>query len=276
MPPGPIEGSCLPSPTAISFAPERSTSSVSASRRLWSTIPASSRMTVVSLPTWMAPVFARATSASRVSVCPASAGLSAPSRSAVDPDTATPIVSRPACCSARAAASITTPLPVPAGPTRTAARSGPVRTSSAWCCSGLSWSADALGCLTGGVLACDVADVSACGLGELCGAALDRLLLGANRQGGHPPALQGQHAPVADHLPRDGERLIRRQLAGGLLQRDRAQVALLEDGVLLGQLRLDTILDRALGCWPLGCADQPHGLIRAESVIAGGLCPHSL
>ena len=28
MPPGPIEGSCLPSPTAISFAPERSTSSV--------------------------------------------------------------------------------------------------------------------------------------------------------------------------------------------------------------------------------------------------------
>ncbi len=51
----------------------------------------------MSLPTWMAPVFARATSESRVSVCPASAGLSAPSRSAVEPDTATPIVSRPAC-----------------------------------------------------------------------------------------------------------------------------------------------------------------------------------
>ncbi len=91
------------------------------------------------------------------------------------------------------------------------------------------------------------ADVSACGLGELCGAALDRLLLGANREGGHPSALQGQHAPVADHLPRDGERLIRCHLSGGLLQHDRAQVALLEDGVLLGQLRLDTILDRALG-----------------------------
>ncbi len=96
-------------------------------------------------------------------------------------------------------------------------------------------------------LACNVADVSACGLGELCGAALDRLLLRANRQGGHPPALQGQHAPVADHLPRDGERFVRCHLSGGLLQHDRAQVALLEDGVLLGQLRLDAILDRALG-----------------------------
>ena len=141
---------------------------------------------------------------------------------------------------------------------------------------GAERSADALGYLTGSVLACNVADVSACGLGELCGAALDRLLLRANRQGGHPSALQGQHAPVADHLPRDGERLIRCHLSGGLLQHDRAQVALLEDGVLLGQLRLDPILDRALGLWPLGCADQPHGLIRAESVIAGGLCPHSL
>ena len=137
MPPGPIDGSCLPSPTAISFAPERSTSSVRASRRLWSTIPASSKNTVVSRPTCTVPVFARATSASRVSVRPASAGLSAPSRSAVEPDTATPIVSRPASCSARAAVSITTPLPVPAGPTSTATRSGPVNARSACSCSGL-------------------------------------------------------------------------------------------------------------------------------------------
>ena len=141
---------------------------------------------------------------------------------------------------------------------------------------GAERSADALGDLTGSVLACNVADVSARGLGELGGAALDRLLLGTHRQGGHPPALKGQHAPVADHLLRDGERLVRCHLSGGLLEHDCAQVALLEDGVLLGQLRLDTILDRALGRWALGCADQPHRLIRAESVIAGGLCPHSL
>ena len=46
--------------------------------------------------------------------------------------------------------------------------------------------------------------------------------------------------------------------------------------MLLGQLRLDTILDLALGLRALGCADQSHRLIGAESVIAGGLCPHSL
>ena len=55
---------------------------------------------------------------------------------------------------------------------------------------GAERSADALGHLTGSVIACDVADVSACGLGELCGAAFDRLLLGADREGGHPSALQ--------------------------------------------------------------------------------------
>jgi hypothetical protein len=128
MPPGPIEGSCLPSPTAISFAPERSISSVSLSRRLWSTIPASSRMIVVSGPTWTVPVFARVVSASSVSVFPWGAGLSVPSRSAVEPETAIPIVSQPASCSALAAASMTTPLPVPAGPISAVVRSGPVHT----------------------------------------------------------------------------------------------------------------------------------------------------
>ena len=82
--------------------------------------------------------------------------------------------------------------------------------------------ADALSYLTGSVIACNVADVAACGLGELCGAALDRLLLGAYRQGGHPPALQGQHATVADHLARDCECFVRCHLSGGLLQHDRA------------------------------------------------------
>jgi site-specific DNA recombinase len=32
--------------------------------------------------------------------------------------------------------------------------------------------------------------------------------------------------------------------------------------------------DRAFGCRTLRRADQPHGLIRAEPVIVGGLCPH--
>ena len=45
---------------------------------------------------------------------------------------------------------------------------------------------------------------------------------------------------------RDGERLLGCQLPGGLLQRDGAQIARLEDGVLLGQPRLDAILDRPL------------------------------
>jgi hypothetical protein len=136
--------------------------------------------------------------------------------------------------------------------------------------------ADALDYLTDSVIACNVADVSACELRELGGAAFDRLLLGADRKGGHPSALQGQHPPVADHRPRDRERLIRRHLPGGLLQHDCAKVAFLEDGVLLGQLRLDPILDRALGRRALGCTDQPNGLIWAESVIASGLGPHSL
>ena len=51
----------------------------------------------------------------------------------------------PTCCSALAAASITTPFPVPAGPTRIAPRSGPVMTSSAWCLLGAEASADPLG-----------------------------------------------------------------------------------------------------------------------------------
>ena len=224
----------------------------------------------------MAPVFARATSASRVSVCPASAGLSAPSRSAVEPGHGDPDRLSPGVL-LRAGGGVDHHSL--AGPGRADEDRGTLGTGEDFervVLLGAERPADALRDLTGSVLACNVADVSACGLGELCGAALDRLLLRAHRQGGHPPALQGQHAPVADHLPRDGERLIRRHLSGGLLQHDRAQVALLEDGVLLGQLRLDPILDRALGLWALGCADQPHRLIRAESVIAGGLCPHSL
>jgi hypothetical protein len=87
---------------------------------------------------------------------------------------------------------------------------------------GAEWPADPLGDLAGSATASDVADVSACGLRELGGAAFDRLLLGAHGEGGHPSALQGQYPPVADHPSRDRESLIRCQFASGLLQHDRA------------------------------------------------------
>ena len=85
------------------------------------------------------------------------------------------------------------------------------------------WSADALSYLAGSVIACDPANISTRGLRELNGAAFDRLLLGAHRKGPHPSVLQGEHAPIADHLPRDAERFIGSHLSGGLLQHDRAQ-----------------------------------------------------
>ena len=247
MPPGPIEGSCLPSPTAMSFAPERSTSSVSASRRAWSTIPASSRIHLVSWLDRTMPVFARATSASRVSVRPSSAGLSAPRRSAVEPGHGD---------ADRLAAGVAArrgqrrrsrrPCPVPAGPTSTARRSGPVSTSQRLRLLGAERCADALG---------DFARRASCvfarrRLGRQAGrarcAALDRLLLGAHGERSHPPALKGEDSPVADHLSRDGERLLGRHLPGGLLQRDRVQLARLEHGVLLCEPRLDPVLDRPL------------------------------
>ena len=220
-------------------------------------------------------MFARATSESRVSVCPASAGLSAPSRSAVEPDTATPIVSRPACCSAGGGVDHHA-LASAGGANEDRGTLGAGEDFERVMLLGAQRRADSLADLAGGVFACDLADVSAGGLGELGGAAFDRLLLGAHSKRRHPPAFQGQYPPVADHLPRDGERLIRRQLPGGLLQRDHAQVTLLEHSVLFSQLRLDPILDRALSCRALRCADQMHGLIGSEPVIAAGLRPHSL
>ena len=90
MPPAPIEGSCAPSPIATSFAPLRSTTSVSRSSRSVSAIPASSKKIVVSASMSSRPRSTRETSASSVRVRPASAGLSWPSRCAVDPDTAIP------------------------------------------------------------------------------------------------------------------------------------------------------------------------------------------
>ena len=233
-------------------------------------------MTVVSLPTWMAPVFARATSASRVSVCPASAGLSAPRRSAVEPETATPIVSRPAACSARAAASITTPLPVPAGPTRTAARSGPVRTSSAWCCSGLS----------GPPMRSATSR-----------AALSRAMSPTSRPAGWASwvarrSIACSWARTARVVIRPPSRVSTRR--SRTISRATASAS---SGASSPAACSSTTARRSrswktaccsvsfastrssiarVGRWALGCADQPHGLIRAEAVIAAGLYPRSL
>lgn len=61
--------------------------------------------------------------------------------------------------------------------------------------------------------------------------------------GCHASAFEREYAPVADHIPRDGERLLGCHLACGLFQCDRVQDARLEDGVLLGELRLDAVLE---------------------------------
>ncbi len=140
---------------------------------------------------------------------------------------------------------------------------------------GAQWCADALGDCTRGVGACSLADVSAGSLSEQFGAPFDRLLLSAHGKRGHPPALQREDSPVADHLPRHGQRTIGRHLSRSLLQRNGVQVACVEHGVLLGEPRLDAVLDRPLNLGPLGRPDQPYGLVGAEVVVTTCLAPHT-
>ncbi len=125
-------------------------------------------------------------------------------------------------CSARAAASITTPLPVPAGPTRIAARSGPVIVLSAWSLLVAKARADPLGELVGGGGACRLAYVPAGGLGELGDPALDRLLFRAHGERRHPPALQREHTALGDHRSCPVECVGWGEFAGGLLKQHRA------------------------------------------------------
>ncbi|HST54368.1 MAG TPA: hypothetical protein VLJ42_00535 [Solirubrobacteraceae bacterium] len=124
--------------------------------------------------------------------------------------------------------------------------------------------------------ACSLAGVSVGWLGEQLGAAFDRLLLRAHSERGHSPTFQREDSPVADHLPRHGERLIGRHLSRCLLQCDGVQVACVEHGVLLRQTRLDSVLDRPINIRPLGRADQAHGLVGAEAVTPARLAPHTL
>jgi hypothetical protein len=83
----------------------------------------------------------------------------------------------------------------------------------------------------------------------------DSLLLRADSECCHPPALKRQHAPIPDHLPRYVERFGWRKFSGGLLQDDGVQVAQLEDGVTLGETFLDPILHRQDG-WPGSLAGE--------------------
>ena len=50
----------------------------------------------------------------------------------------------------------------------------------------------------------------------------------------------------------------------------------MEHGVLLCQPRLDAVRDRPLNLGPLGCPDEPHGLVGAEVVATTCLGPHTL
>jgi hypothetical protein len=68
---------------------------------------------------------------------------------------------------------------------------------------------------------CSLSDISDGRLSELRGAALDRLLLGADGERRHPPVLESEHPTIPDHLADYPKRLLRRHLSGCLLQRDR-------------------------------------------------------
>jgi hypothetical protein len=141
---------------------------------------------------------------------------------------------------------------------------------------GAQASGDALGDLARGVGSGGVTHIPPGRLGERGDPSLDRLLLGANRECGHPSALQAEDPPVTNHSPRDPKGLIRRHLPGGLLQHDAAQVALVEDGLVLGQALLHPILDRTLGPGALGAGEQLQRLVWPELVSAASLRPDTL
>jgi hypothetical protein len=107
----------------------------------------------------------------------------------------------PTCCSALAAASMTTPLPVPAGPTRIAARSGPVMTSSACACSALRRPPIRSATWSLAIARAWTPNVAAAACGERGEPALDRLLAGTHGERRHQPALQREDTALGDHRP---------------------------------------------------------------------------
>jgi hypothetical protein len=70
-----------------------------------------------------------------------------------------------------------------------------------------------------------LADVASGSLGEPPSMALDRLLLRADRERRHPPALKGEDSPLGDHSASRIDGSLWPELARALLQRDRAQQA---------------------------------------------------
>ena len=83
----------------------------------------------------------------------------------------------------------------------------------------------------------------------------DCLLLRADSERCHPAALQCQHAPILDHLPRYVERFDWRKFSGCLLQGDGVQVTQVEDGVALGETFRDPLLHRP-DDWPGALAGE--------------------
>ena len=102
-----------------------------------------------------------------------------------------------------------------------------------------------------------VTGVSARGLCERGGASLDRLLLCADGERRHSSVLKGEDASVADHLAGDPECCVGEHLSGCLLERDGAQLAGVEYGVVLGQLSLDAVLNRAAAPSALRAVEEP-------------------
>ena len=203
MPPAPIEGSCAASPIATSFDPVCSTTSVSRSEAVG---VGHARLVEVDRRVLRRRRAGRARRGRRARRGSASGrrARGCPGRAAAR-STRTPRSRAcwwPACCSALAAASMTTPLPVPAGPTRIAARSGPVMTSKRVCLLGAEsvrrsarrpdrWRARERCSPTSRPRAC----------GELGEPALDRLLAGTHGERRHQPALQREDAALGDHRP---------------------------------------------------------------------------
>ena len=219
------------------------------------------------------PRSARATSASTVSVLPARAGLSRPRRSAVgsgdgDAEHLAPGVLLGACGGVDHDALAGAGWADEDGQALRARQSPerrPLLTRQR--------EPDPRGHLFLGELSRHLPHVATSGLRQGGRVPLDPLLLRSHRERGHPPALQRQDPPVDEHLARDLERLLGRELARALLQRHGPQPTGVEHSLALGQLRLDPVADRALGRLRAWSADQPHGLVRAEGVLGCGSAP---
>jgi hypothetical protein len=89
-------------------------------------------------------------------------------------------------------------------------------------------------------------------------------------------AFECEYSSLLDHLPRQRERALWRQLADRLLKRGATQIAQLEHRLVLRQSLFDPILDRpgVPGRWVGG--EQSQRLVRTETVAARDLSPRAV